>query len=299
MNRFLIRVGVFVVVLLIVNGLGFALVYSIYLKEYQPKKERVRSFDAFLFADSHGLALGRETEKFGLFNFSSASDTYGDVFRKLKYLISMGKIPRLVVLTVDDHTLSPYRDRVNNFDRSIAYADFTSSYFSNSSRYAIEKYLRYYCPLLNPKDRDLIRLYVKSQFKKWRTHQPGPTIQNWEKTTNKKEESRLRAAWQFPSGIPSKDQKNHLLNILELCRIHRIQVIGIKFPLTLDYQEAIAGKNYKADSLILKRGYPIVNYSNVKWPDSIFENQDHLNTQGGKKLIELLQEDLADSLKFN
>ncbi|HRH34082.1 MAG TPA: hypothetical protein PKY12_03445 [Catalimonadaceae bacterium] len=295
MNRFLQRIGLFLLAIVAANGLAFLLISNIYLKEYGVEDDHLRKFDAFLFADSHGLPLGRETENFGLFNFSSASDTYGDVFRKLNYLISHVKVPKLVVLTADDHTLSPYRDRVNNYDRSIAYADFGSSYFTSFGRFEVEKHLRYYCPVLNPKDRDLIRLFAKGQFRKWTSNGTGSMDKNWAKIAAKKEESRLRADWQFPSKTPSELQKNHLINILNLCRKNGIQVIGIKFPLTQDYQKAIEGKNYKADSLILNGGgFAVDDFSAVQWPDSIFENQDHLNKLGGKKLNELLKEDLPD-----
>lgn len=79
-----------------------------------------RKGKATLLSDSHGAALGNLTEKINVYNFSMGSDSYFDMETKLIYLIKNSNVNKILII-VDDHTLSTYREKLNNIDRSSYY----------------------------------------------------------------------------------------------------------------------------------------------------------------------------------
>lgn len=70
----------------------------------------------------------------------------------------------------------------------------------------------------------------------------------------------------------------------------------IETPTKSCVSESDFRKNYGAGQLIASKGISVWDFSQLNCPDSLFENQDHLNAIGGRKLNELLTQRL-DSLR--
>ncbi len=138
-------------------------------------------YSTYLLADSHGIPLGDFTELYDVHNFSGHSDSYFDMERKLKYLIRNTNVSK-VYISVDDHTLSPTREKQNNLDRSAYYTE--KEDFSDFQDFFLEKYLNYYCVFLNDRYSLVIKNFLQDElfnFSKW-----GGVRSNskWEELTN-------------------------------------------------------------------------------------------------------------------
>ena len=128
MRKFIIKTIYFSFILIIINVILNHYGNNIYLNNY---KNYSSKFNSFLLADSHGLPLKNYTEKNGVYNFSAGSDSYFDMKRKINFLLTQTKVDTIYI-TVDDHTLSPYREKTNNLDRSIYFStinDYSNVFF--------------------------------------------------------------------------------------------------------------------------------------------------------------------------
>jgi hypothetical protein len=153
MNRFFINIILFILLLA-----GFS-VYSFFIVEkyYHSGSgyEQVNlSYHHYILGDSHSYKLKDFTENAGIYNFSFGSDSYYDMYRKLNYLIDNTRL-ETVFITVNDQSLSVYRERQNNLDRSIFYT--TQKEYDNLYEYLKVKYISRYITLFNPKVRSLVR----------------------------------------------------------------------------------------------------------------------------------------------
>ncbi|HOY96984.1 MAG TPA: hypothetical protein PK509_14660, partial [Catalimonadaceae bacterium] len=123
----------FGIILLGLNSILFLVYYDLYYKSYLDKAPTGNGFTTLVLSDSHGLALGQLLEDDGIWNFSAESDNYQDMRRKLVYVHKQNPGLKTVLLTVDDHTLSVYREQMNNEDRSVVFSSFSDEWTRNSS----------------------------------------------------------------------------------------------------------------------------------------------------------------------
>ena len=99
---------------------------------------------------------------------------------------------------------------------------------------------------------------------------------------------------QFPESNYSTKQKNALNDIMSICNENSIELIGIKFPLSNEYLDALDDYNYHSDALLISNRNKVYNFSKQFVNDpAVFQNQDHLNPAGGKmlslKIYDILQ----------
>ena len=135
MKSFLKNIIVFSLILLVMNIAGYQIVYNRYLSDYEEVK---LNFKSYILGDSQGKAVGDQGEEIGVYNFSDDSDSYEDIYRKTIFLLHNTQIDTLFV-SVNDHTLSSYRDKRNNSDRSILFEE--KSFLGNIKYYLIYRYL--------------------------------------------------------------------------------------------------------------------------------------------------------------
>ena len=248
-------------------------------------------YKSYLLSDSHGYKLYDLTEKIGVANFSFHSESYLDIYRKLMYLTSRNKTDTLYI-SVDDHTLSPYREQSNNGYKSIKYSFTQGNY--NFLDYAIFK-MQYYIVIFDPNIRAIIIHFIGIQVKKLfsfsdkskinATNAPWNTLPRAVKL--KLAEGRVRE--QFPSGTPSKELEKSLHDIINLCRQKNIKLIGIKFPLSGEFLEILGSKSYKADSILISQGIEVWDFKNTfSNIDSYFEDPDHVSPEGANVLLDSL-----------
>jgi hypothetical protein len=283
------RFAIFLVLVLALNALIFGIMYETYYRKYRifPKEQPYRGL---LLADSHGLCLGNELEQNGIFNFSAESDNYADMRIKLRYFLKAHPETRFLILSADDHTLSRYREELNNQDRNILYRDFGSSLERKGWRGGLnylQDVLRYYFVLFNPRAADISKRYLAGKLR------PAPVevkLPEWSEPKQKMELAKARFQSQFPGKEQSEILQSELLAMLMECREAGILVLGVRFPLSPVYAAMVKGNGYGADRLLQKNGIPLFDFEE-SIPDEAgnFENQDHLSLSGGRKLASLLR----------
>jgi len=256
---------------------------------FRPYYLHSTKYNSYLLSDSHGYKLYDLTEKMGVANFSFHSESYLDIYRKLLYLSSRNKTDTLYI-SVDDHTLSPYREQSNNGYKSIKYSFTQGNY--NLLDYAIFK-MQYYIVIFDPNIRAIIIHFIGTQVKKLisfsdkskinATNAPWNTLSRAVKL--KLAEGRVRE--QFPSGTPSKKLEKSLQDIINLCKQMNIKLIGIKFPLSGEFLEILGNKSYKADSILVSQGVEVWDFKNIfSNIGNYFEDPDHVNPEGANVLID-------------
>lgn len=285
MRKFVKHVLIFLAVLLVINGIFKIILNEIYFDDYQKVNLKNK---IYLLADSHGDALG-DFKNDEIYNFSAPSDSYFDMRKKLDYLINHSDI-ETVILTVDNHTLSPYRDKSNNLDRS---AHFTSSSdYSNYLEFIKIKYFYQIFVILDPQYGTLLKTYGVSFFKKGKSS----NSKSW---SNRPDVSREKASLarfkkQFSFKKNSTILRNELLEIINLCKENDVQLIGIKFPVSKNYFELEKSKNYGSANIFLEKNIPIIELKDFNYKDNtLFKDQDHLNAKGA----EIYKAELWEKLK--
>jgi hypothetical protein len=281
MRRFLKNIAHFTLYLVLINLLCFLVIKASYYDEYSVFDP---SFETYLLADSHGHALDDLTEEVGIFNFSDPSDSYEDMLRKVKYIILNSEVKK-ILLSVDAHTLSTYRNDNNNLDRSTIYAsreDFKSDYDQFQQRY-----VKRYVPLLHGKSRDALLMYIKSLLP-----QSAREEVLWEKKTPAERNSKAsqRANIHFKNATRSKKMEALLLEIINLCQQNDVQLLGIKFPLTAEYAAAIKTRGYETDDILRDNGIEVLDFRTVfSTRNDYFRDQDHLSTLGAEAFLQFLK----------
>jgi len=289
MKKFLYQTFFFCCILLTINFILYFIGERLYTGNY---KEYSLNFNSYLLSGSHGNALNDNTEEFGVYNFSDHSDSYIDMKRKLKFLIKHTHIDT-VYITVEDHTLSPYREYKNNLDRSKFYK--IPSDYNYLFQYYIDKYVNNYLTLLSPKTGKVIKKYYFTKLKNstffGKVNDSINIKKDFSKLSKEKKNERLLARYNEQYTFTEKSilLKQTLLEIIAICKKNNIVLIGVKFPLSKEYLELINGKSYGADKIFKKEGLLILDYKNEYISKTnYFLDEDHLNEKGGREFTKLL-----------
>lgn len=284
MKKFISNLVIFSIIVFLFNIVVFVFANDNYYKGY--KEFPNKKYQSFIMADSHGMPLDQFAEKFEVYNFSSNSDSYFDMKRKINYLIENDYKVKTIYITVDGHTLSPYRDANNNTDKSIIYTS------EINPDYIKEKYLKYYFPIFQLKVNPLFRSYMEHKVKKKFTDKTETSTDIiWSKLPKSEQVKRSeeRVMGQFPTKNKSLKLEKTLLEIIDLCKTNGIELIGIKFPVSDTYLKILGRKNYGADQLFISNGLKVIdNESTFIKNDDYFGDQDHLNPKGGEAFVEKL-----------
>jgi hypothetical protein len=289
MKKFILGVLSFLLILLIFNGVVLSFANLHYYKNYDKKPSK--NYSSFIMSDSHGLPIGDFSEEFNVYNFSAGSDSYFDIERKIKYLIENDYKIDTIYMTVDDHALSPHREHANNLDRSVIYSseDEYDSHFS----YLREKYIKYYLAIFQPRVRTLFKQYLKENFKHIyikKNDNPNKDVPWYKLSENERiKRVEIRKQAQFGSEFKSKKLEETLIEIINLCRMNKIELIGIKFPIPNTYVKILGDKNFGADKVLLSYGVTVID-SKLIFIDhnEYFKNTDHMNSKGGKIFTKIL-----------
>jgi hypothetical protein len=281
MKKFIYSISIFSILLIVINLLLSIIIDELYFNEY----EKVDlNFETYLLSDSHGNALGNLTEKNNVYNFSAGGDSYIDMHRKLQFLIKKSKIQRVLV-SVDDHTLSKYREVLNNEDRSSVFqnweiGDSKEKLFEVIQNNYVKKYLTFF----NIKGREVLKSYLNSKFiRKNIDHRKWYTLSLGEK--NKLSITRFNFQFNYEK---SELLTSYLFNIIDLCKENNIELIGVKFPLTKEYFNILGDNSFEADLIFESRKINVVDYKNIfNENPSFFYDQDHLNKKGSIEFMKI------------
>ena len=287
MEKFLKSAFRFALIILVLNVIIF-FVKDLLFREYYKYSDK---FDNYLLADSHGWKLRNYTERMGVVNFSYHSESYRDLNRKLTYLIENEEVDT-VFLSVDDHTLSPYREKSNNDYKSVKYDYLRGGY--NLIDYVKFK-LQYYVVIFDPNIRAIISHFFTEQALKLVEEENPERVSikdiPWPQMNAKQRDilADERLHEQFPSETHSEKLEESLVEIINNCREHNITLIGIKFPLSDEYLTKLGEFSYDADSVLISHGIKVLDFKeSFRNNDEYIEDPDHLNRAGANKLIDSL-----------
>lgn len=287
MKKFLLYILIFSISLLIINLIFKKILDRIYFNEYyQVDLDK----EIYLLSDSHGDAIGSFGNE-NIYNFSKGGDSYLDMKNKLNFLIKKTNV-RTIIITADDHTLSPYRETSNNSDRSAFFK--SREDFTNYVDFIKEKYFFPNVVLMEPKYGVLLNKYFKTFIL--------PSFQaekSWNMLSQSKKEQKSleRFEDQFDYAKSSPKLKKELLEIITISKENGIKIIGIKFPLSKQYNETMGVKSFYADSLLLNNKIKIYNFNNQNFEmDELFQDQDHLNDTGAKVFKKIFMDSIIHSI---
>lgn len=280
-KQFLKQITIFTFLLVALNW-GFAsLLDKIYFNEYY---EVELDKEIYILADSHGDALGNLNNG-KIYNFSAASDSYRDMKIKLEFLIEYSDV-ETILLIVDNHTLSPYRDQLDNRDRSAHFA--RPHNFPTYYSYVKEKFIFPNVVLLSPKYGSIAKTYIKSLLS-FSISKKCSWSELSEIEREKKAQERFEDQFSF-SG-PSESMENYLDEIIKICRMNRITLFGIKFPISTEYHEKMSTQNYGGDLRLQEAGIEIWDFSTyMSANQEYFKDQDHLNSKGANEFNQILKD---------
>lgn len=294
MKKFLFNLLFFGLIFLLVNGAAFfVLSKPTILKDYILSKKMLTKYRNFMVADSHGKAVRQlDLANVQICNFSYDSDSYFDMLVKVDYLIKNYKVDTLY-LTVDDHTLSQYRERWTNRERSIYYSSFelqNKFYRMSLPEFLYKKYVGFYLPLFTTKNTKIFSKYIESRI----TRNELPNYENYDfskvSTSVRLRRSKDRVKSQYPSGNSSEFLKDCLEEIIHLCQQKNIEIIGIKYPLTHEFIDELGDNSFHADQFLKENGYKVIDLKkSFANQISYFRDQDHLNYAGSKNFIYLMK----------
>lgn len=288
MKKFLLNVGLFITLLTLINAYVYNLVEKTYYNDDDYNKIDL-SYNNFILSDSHGVPIRDNTENDNIYNFSYVTESYYDMRRKLSYIIENTKV-ETVFITVNDHSISKYRDISNNLDKSISFADISdySSYWS----YFKEKFMMRYITLFNPKVRSLVKVHISNLLQKNGNDKEINQNKNnkeWSEYSHDKKWDRVenRFETQFPVYEPSIRLINELIKIINISKQNSIRLIGIKYPLSNEYIELLDNKDidFSAAQILQESGFEVYDFTNYyAKKQHYFANEDHLNELGGVAL---------------
>ena len=278
MRRFVARIIFLLTGLIVINTLFF-LHRQESVSAYTKELNKQFKFKTFLFADSHGNCLRRDAESFKLHSLAYSSDSYKDIVRKLEYLIDRNIDIDTLVLTVDAHTLSTYREVVNNYQ------------YSSLLKNNIDMYL----PIFNAQYTTTLPRLAEMKAKSFlKTKETIKNPLTWADLSMSEKMTSMNGRFrsQFPQKESSVELKKDLMKILDICKKLEIVVYGIRFPLVQEYSVMVDQEDYGAIGTLDFKHIPVLNYQNESFPDAYFENQDHLNLDGGLELLKMIKRDL-------
>ena len=298
MRKFLLDFAIVLFLLLVLNVIIYQfIIYPLVYEKYEEPSEHLTNSSAYkdyILADSHGWELTKHKdyiiERFksdSIFNFSYASDSYGDILVKLHWLINNNIEIDQIVLSLDDHMISK---RSNNRNRTIIYsnAKLHKEIYNVSPFKYYYYYVKKYLPLFNASNQKLIVEYLKAKLIVNDIAYQEP----WSSQNNavKKKAVNRRLRTFFPK---NKFEVNELLNenlqqIVELCDKNNISILGLKFPLDSVMIHEMERKFYldSVETIFNKMNVnsKILNFQRSLSNANMFYDADHINIVGADSL---------------
>lgn len=242
----------------------------------------------FVFGDSHANCLRQYAKKFNLQHVAYGSDSYKDMRRKLEYLLSREVKIDTILLTVDSHTLSTYREEQNNDQYSSL----------------IDNLLVRYLPIINAQyTTTLPIIFERKVLAKINLAKKdiNSKVKTFEDLSHEERTNLIHSRWntQFKGKQTSEELRGELETIMNICEKRNIFLIGVRYPLIAEYSIIVDSNDFGALQIFKDKGYPVLNYQNEKLPYSFFKDQDHLNEVGGLELIKMIIRDTQKSTNIS
>jgi hypothetical protein len=279
-------IGVF-----LLNLIVYTLV--IYPEVYKPYEEVLEQtiHNKVIFSDSHGWSLTKNNSEgkkilnsHGITNLSYGSESYFDIYFKLKYLIENDIPVDTIFLSVDAHMLGKLREKSYNKSRSIKYIDYATYnefYPMTYGEFLFRKYIKRFLSTFDSNNSKLIQKYLESLI----SFKQEKELIKWELLDKSEKQKKSLDRFQnfYKKGFSKKLEKA-LFKIFSLCEKNNINIILVKYPLAPSMEKLEIPKEFsKSDSLIKNSKYQMLSID--KLDDDFFDNQDHVNPKGAKLII--------------
>ncbi len=284
MKLFIKNILYFVLGYLILNIVFYFLVFKpAIFEKYIYNEKNISEYNLFLVSDSHGAYIEDVPNEFGISNLSYTGDNYLDMYLKIKYFSKKISRKDTILLSIDNHQLSSYREGSRNIDKSIIYSsDFSEIDVSDlKKKYYLKECLKF-LPFCYTDFNKMTSKFIKFNMK---YNEIIPPDQSYSKLDSLSQQKAclLRYKSQFDNKHRSENQVLYLKKIIELCAEKGIVLIGIKFPITEAYWNMISKHDYGAEALLRNNHIDVLDFHDLFFDKNIyFYDQDHLNTQGGK-----------------
>jgi hypothetical protein len=247
-----------------------------------------------IFSDSHGWSLTNNypegeklLKKHNIENLSYGSDSYFDIYFKLKYLIDKNVKIDTIYLSVDPHQLGKKRVNNNNRNISITYIDYPiyNKFFELSyAEFFVRKHLRKYLSTFDVNNAKLIQKYLGSKISNNSTTKATkwldlPDDEKHQKSINKFEDF-------YNKGV-SKKQIDVVRKIFQLCEATEIKVIGVRYPYAPSLENLKIPQEFiNVQSSVENNMEGVIEINNLG--DEFFRNQDHVNNKGANVVINII-----------
>jgi hypothetical protein len=288
MKHFIKQFLYFILSFLLINLLFYKFIFNpAILDNYIFNKNKIKDYNLFLVGDSHGAYLADVPGENKIFNFSNTSENYLDMYLKVKYLTTILTKDDTILLEIDNHGLSSYRNGFGRVRENIIYVNDFAGIEDSAINWSFyfKKYTKF-IPMLEPIYNKSILKYISLQLAESNNSDDFSKVPELEK--NKL--YRARFVQQFFKKEPSYQQKKYLIQIIELCRQSNITLIGIKFPITKGYWNIIKEEDFGIDAFWRSNNLPFLDFHDLFFDkDNFFCDVDHLNNLGALNFCKEIQ----------
>lgn len=294
---------------------GIALIYNnkvfiekaIYRSDLQFKEDDQGAINTIFFGDSHPASDVNPAYIKDSFNYSISDETYEQTYYKIKSLLDIKKDLCLIVLPLDVHSFSNYRE--NPYSDIRYWINFMSfdEIKRESGKSSIVIASKIFLPFIG-NGLDFKRV--------WFNNKKMEINKGWQRATNdfsfeqdKEKIASKRVSSQVGSPLILVDQYllGHFADILKLAETKEKNVVLIKYPLSPAYLEALNSQSINIDGYYADLDNFLIDYKNVYLLDyqqlikdnSLFSDVDHLNDRGSEVLSKKINEDLIKNKLVN
>ncbi|MEK7074697.1 MAG: hypothetical protein AAB968_02940 [Patescibacteria group bacterium] len=282
------------------------------------REENINPRIIFL-GDSHAaLDIRSEFLDDGYYNFSAPSEGWREFSLRLRTALKLKKTITHVIIPLDDHAFAPYRAHDVFFTNFLHFSDLDDikAVFKPSAVTLFKARVSNYLPLVSPGNRTLIRKVTGEDMYAFITRTKNiksividawggivPTDERiWSEVPERErnEEIASRANKHFRKPLINEELMATFEDFLAYCEKHGVKVIGVRYPVTTDYQQAakehgegLVQKRYQDFSFDGTLDY----YHAFDKHQDYFRDPDHLNTKGAVVFSQMLMADLRKTVK--
>lgn len=298
MRKFILKLSLFLLLFIILNQLAY---YSItYFYSYKAYDEQFSDIllvkpKEIILGDSHPFVLKQEYLGAKMYNFSYLGESVHGWLLKLQFCIKNNIPVKKVYLQLDPHILATYRAKLNRKKQTIHIFDYPS--FQNVYNLSKWEYIKAgpiarYLPLADSYNADLFI----TKFANWAASKAGTTVKTaWPKLNDNARNSAAlsRINQQLYSPYDARMVRSFLL-LIELCRKNDIEILGIKYPVSVEHRKHLADVNVtQVYDLFEKCNLESIDFSERYSDLSCFENSDHLNDNTAREFAKVFLRETA------
>lgn len=283
MNLFFKKISIFLTLLVLLNLIIFLPTNYLYNNKYI---NNVSGSDksVFLLSDSHGHSLGKFTETYNVKNLATQSDSYVDMYRKLKFINKTTKVKK-IYLSIGSRLFSEYRDVSNNNEKSVYLLNYSD--YDSMSNFLLDQYIKRFFIYPTSKQHAYFTKYlIKKKLNIGKNYKRSI----WEDLSYS--ERALQASKKvekYKYNTISKTQITYLKKIITSCKKNNIELVCVKFPLTKEFMSDPNFSTYNYSEIPELKSLKIIDYNKIYFGKTdFFKDQDHLSKKGAEEFSKIL-----------